>query len=206
MSPILRTALLAVLALVLVLPGDAMASSIALIKDDNVWLVSPDGTRTRQVTTDGTDSRPYGFPSQADDGTILTMIDRQFVRLRPDGSRVGEPVLGIGSDVRHSGNVTVMAGPAFPRISPDGTRFAYWISARGLVSCPIWDPGCSYQDTDYTIVSRVNTETVYGHLNPEKLRVEAVEECSRRILASHHFGPQLFEITLLLFHDSLSPF
>jgi WD40-like Beta Propeller Repeat len=52
-----------------------------------------------------------------------------------------------------------MAGPAFPRISPDGTRFAYWISARGLVSCPIWDPGCSYQDTDYTIVSHADRFT-----------------------------------------------
>jgi hypothetical protein len=159
MSLIIRTAVLAALAVLLLLPGQAMADSIALIRDNNVWLVSPDGARQRQVTTDGTDSRPYGYPSQADDGTILTEIDRHFVRLRPDGSRLGEPVPGVGSDVRHSGNVTVIAGPAFPRISPDGSRFAYWLSARGLISCPIWDPGCSFQDTDYTIVSQVDRFT-----------------------------------------------
>src|SRR5690349_1098311 len=125
MSVFPRMAVLGGLAAVLLAPGPAMASSIALIEDNNVWLYSPDGSRRAQVTTDGTDSRPYSFPSQADDGTILAEIDRQFVRLRPDGSRIGAPVPGLGSDSRHSGNVTVMAGPAAPKISPDGTRFAY---------------------------------------------------------------------------------
>jgi hypothetical protein len=46
------------------------------------------------------------------------------VRLRPDGTKLGEPVPAMGSDIRHSGNLTVMAGPAAPKISPDGTRFA----------------------------------------------------------------------------------
>ena len=65
----------------------------------------------------------------------------------------------VGSDVQHSGNLTVMAGPSAPRISPDGTRFAYWLSARSLVTCPIWDPHCSFHDTDYTLVSRVDRFT-----------------------------------------------
>jgi hypothetical protein len=52
-----------------------------------------------------------------------------------------------------------MAGPAEPKISPDGTRFAYWISARNLDTCPIWSPGCSYSDTDMAIVSRVDRFT-----------------------------------------------
>jgi len=136
-----------------------MASSIALIKDNNVWLSSPDGSRQRQVTTDGTASRAYNWPSQADDGTILAKYGDRFVRLRPDGTKLGEPIPAMGSDIRHSGNVTVMAGPAEPRISPDGTRFAYWISARSIDQCPIWLPGCSYDDTDITIVSRVDRFT-----------------------------------------------
>ena len=65
----------------------------------------------------------------------------------------------VGSDVQHSGNLTVMAGPSAPRISQDGTRFAYWLSARSLVTCPIWDPHCSFHDTDYTLVSRVDRFT-----------------------------------------------
>jgi hypothetical protein len=159
MPPLARFLLLGGLALALLLPGQALASSIVFTKDDNVWLISPDGSRSRQVTTDGTASRAYGFPSQADDGTILAKYGDYFVRLRPDGTRIGAPVPALGSDSQHSGNVTVMAGPAGAQISPDGTRFAYWASVRAMVSCPIWDPGCSYQDTDYTIVSRVDRFT-----------------------------------------------
>jgi hypothetical protein len=76
MSSHLRAAMLAGLALLLLLPGQALASSIALIENNNVWLYSPDGSRRKQVTTGGTASRPYSFPSQADNGTILAEIDR----------------------------------------------------------------------------------------------------------------------------------
>jgi hypothetical protein len=37
------------------------------------------------------------------------------------------------------------------RGSPDGRGFAYWISLRNLVSCPVFDPGCSFEDTDYAV-------------------------------------------------------
>ena len=147
------------LALALLLPAAASASSIAFVKDNNIWLSSPDGSRQRQVTTDGTAAKYYNSPSQADDGTILAKHGSHFVRLRPDGTRIGEPVPGLGSDHSHSGNVFVMSGPNDPRISPDGKRFTYWVSVRGMVTCPIWDPGCSYRDTDYTIVSRVDRFT-----------------------------------------------
>ena len=156
-----RTACLAalvVLALTLP-PATAGASSIAYISNHNIWLTSPDGSRQKQVTTDGTPTRRYNWPSQADDGTILAKLGDHFVRLRPDGTKLGVPVPAVGSDVQHSGNLTVMAGPSAPRISPDGTRFAYWLSARSLVTCPIWDPHCSFRDTDYTLVSRVDRFT-----------------------------------------------
>ena len=159
MPPHARVLLLAGLALGLLLPGSAMASSIAFIKDNNVWLTSPDGSRQKQVTTDGTASRDYNWPSQADDGTILAKYGDLFVRIRPDGTKMGDPIPAIGSDIRHSGSMTVMAGPAEPKISPDGTRFAYWISARNLDTCPIWLPGCSYSDTDMAIVSHVDRFT-----------------------------------------------
>ena len=147
-----------VLALML-LPQTAAASSIAFIKAGNVWLTSPDGSRQRQVTTDGGATKSYNWPSQADDGTILAKFGGSFVRMRPDGTRIGNPVPGLGSDVGHSGGLTVMSGPNDPRISPDGKRFSYWLSVRNLVTCPIWDPGCSYDDTDYTVVSHVDRFT-----------------------------------------------
>jgi hypothetical protein len=113
-SALLSALLAAGLALAL-LPGAASASSIAFIKDNNVWLTSPDGSRQRQVTTDGTDSVGYFYPSQADDGTILAKRGDLFVRLRPNGTMLGAPIPAIGSDIRHSGNVTVMAGPTGSR-------------------------------------------------------------------------------------------
>jgi hypothetical protein len=155
---------LLVLALSLLLPGAAAASSIAFIKDNNVWLTSPDGSRQHQVTTDGNATKYYNWPSQADDGTILAKHGDHFVRMRPDGTKIGAPVPGLGSDYTHSGNVFVLAGPNNPRISPDGKRFSYWVSVRGMVTCPIWDPGCSYDDTDYTIVSHVDRFTDPGEL------------------------------------------
>ena len=149
-------ALLATVVVLGILPATASASSIAYIKEGNVWLISPDGSTDRQVTTDGS----YAWPSQADDGTILAKHGDVFVRLRPDGTRIGDPVPAIGSDSNHSGNLTVMAGPADPRISPDGTRFAYWLSARAIGTCPPFDPNnCSFSDTDYTFVSRVDRFT-----------------------------------------------
>jgi hypothetical protein len=150
---------LLVLGLVLLLPGAASASSIAFVKDNNVWLSSPDGSRMKQVTTDGNATKSYDSPSQADDGTILAKHGNYFVRIRPDGTKIGQPVPGLGSDHSHSGNVFVMSGPNDPRISPDGKRFTYWISARALETCPIWIPHCSYRDTDYTIVSHVDRFT-----------------------------------------------
>jgi hypothetical protein len=163
MPPRSRAVLVAGVALALLIPGQALASSIAYTKDNNIWLMSPDGSRNVQVTKDGTSSRYYTFPSQADDGTILAKHGDSFVRLRPDGTKIGAPVPGLGSDTQHSGNVFVMAGPGGPQISPDGRRFAYWISVRSMVTCPIWDPGCSYRDTDYTIVSDVD-----GFTDPAK--------------------------------------
>ena len=66
----------------------------------------------------------------------------------------------IGSDTQHSGNLVVMSGPNAARISPDGTRFAYWLSVRNIGTCPIWDPlNCSFRDTDYTLVSHVERFT-----------------------------------------------
>ena len=47
MSSPARAALLGALALALILPGSAMASSIAFVKDNNVWLTSPDGSRQK---------------------------------------------------------------------------------------------------------------------------------------------------------------
>lgn len=48
------------------LPAAASADSIVYASDGNLFLISPDGAKSYQLTRDG----GYSSPSQADDGTI----------------------------------------------------------------------------------------------------------------------------------------
>ena len=108
----------------LALAGTAQASSIVFIKDHNVWLASPDGSGQRQLTTDGTSALAYESPSQADDGTILVGRGLRFVKLDREGRQVGEPLPSIL--VGKPANAYAV-GPFGVKISPDGTKLAYWI-------------------------------------------------------------------------------
>ena len=40
----------------------------------------------------------FSSPSMADDGTIVALRGRSFVRLRPDGAAIGMPLDAIGGD------------------------------------------------------------------------------------------------------------
>ena len=108
----------------LALAGTAQASSIVFIKDHNVWLASPDGSGQRPLTTDGTSALAYESPSQADDGTILVGRGLRFVKLDREGRQVGEPLPSIL--VGKPANAYAV-GPFGVKISPDGTKLAYWI-------------------------------------------------------------------------------
>jgi hypothetical protein len=126
--------------------ADAQADSIVYIDGDNVWLTTPDGSRQRQLTTDGTPERPYASPSMADDGTIVALKDKHFVRMRPDGTRIGDPIPGLGSTVETSGNLYLPTGPLDPMISPDGRWIAYWFGTMVHHCRTWWD--CSYEMRD----------------------------------------------------------
>src|SRR3954451_14853857 len=62
--------------------ASARADSIAYIKDGNVWLSTPDGSRQYQVTSSG----GYSDVSQADDGTMIALNGVRLHRLARDGS------------------------------------------------------------------------------------------------------------------------
>jgi hypothetical protein len=98
------------------LAATAGADSIVYVRDGNVWLTSPDGAKQYQVTFDG----GYASPSQADDGTIVALRGKQFVRMNRSGAALNAPFDGIGTA---GGN---FYGPYEPRVSPDGKRIAYW--------------------------------------------------------------------------------
>src|SRR5689334_3567419 len=90
-----RVLTVAALALALGAPA-ARADSLAVIRDNNVWLANPDGSGLYQVTFDGTASAPYESPSQADDGTVTAVravagTRRRIYRMTQSGGLLNAP-------------------------------------------------------------------------------------------------------------------
>ena len=124
----------ATVALGLLAAGPAAADSIVYEKQSNIWIANPDGSGQYQVTTDGTGTRPYNDPSQADDGTIVAGQGQEIVKLRQNGQvlarfnppatsdSAGQPIDGVPQDLS---------------VSPDGSTVAFSYYQYG---CP---PGAS---------------------------------------------------------------
>src|SRR3712207_1753459 len=151
---------LAVLLAVAILGGaaaEAHADSIVFLRDSDVWVMTPDGARQRQLTTDGTPQNRYTSPSMADDGTIVALKNKHFVRMRPDGTRIGDPVPGMGSTVETSGNLFMPTGPLDPMVSPDGRLIAYWFGSWVHHCRQWWD--CSYELEDHITWSHADRFT-----------------------------------------------
>lgn len=133
-----RAAVLAAAAAALTLAAAPVASaeSIVFIKDANVWLTTPDGSRQHQVTTNGTADHPYRSPSQADDGTIAVSHLNLIKRIQQNGQVIDtiDPPALVDSTSRPVDGVPVAVA-----ISPDGSKIAYSFSSY---SCPIvWECG-----------------------------------------------------------------
>jgi WD40-like Beta Propeller Repeat len=108
-----------IVVLALMLPATASADSIVYTKDHDVWLARPDGSGARQLTHDG----GYQSPTQANDGTILVQRGTRFIRL----DRAGRTLATLNSVMTGLPMGISAVGPFDPRISPDGTKLAYWI-------------------------------------------------------------------------------
>ncbi len=114
-----RSLAVSVVALALLLPSAASADSIVYTKDHDVWLARPDGSGAQQLTRDG----GYQSPTQANDGTILAQRGTRFIRL----DRAGRPLATLNSVLTDAPVTASAVGPFDPRISPDGTKLAYWL-------------------------------------------------------------------------------
>jgi hypothetical protein len=115
----------------------ANADSIAYIKDGNVWLSTPDGSRQFQVTTTG----QYADVSQADDGTMIALTGVRLHRL----DRLGTVIADFDTPVSDTRDAPAKQfyGPFEPAISPDGTKVAYtyyWLSQSQNPTC--FPPTC----------------------------------------------------------------
>jgi hypothetical protein len=123
----IAAAVISALALLGLTAGSASAASISYVgTDGNVWLVSPDGSASKQVTTNGSAGEgSYRSPTQKNDGTIAAVrrvagTGNAFVHFfRPaDGAQVDAwnlPKTGAGSFVPFNGG----------QVSPDGGMYAY---------------------------------------------------------------------------------
>ena len=143
-----RAAALAGLSLALV-PAAASADSIVFLKDHNVWLAEPDGSKLHQVTTDGSYERQYYSPSQADDGTIAVSRGEKILRMTQNGTILNEldppPLM---NSVSHP-----MDGvPVDVAISPDGSRIAYSFVSY---ECPVAAECRTRYATGYTAADRL---------------------------------------------------
>lgn len=135
------------------LPTTAQADSIVFVKDANIWLAAPDGSKLTQVTTDGTPEFPYHSPSQADDGTIAAGHRLSIVRLKQNGDVINtlDP-----PPLVNSVSQTVDGTPVDVAITPDGTKIAYtFVSSQ----CPI---GADCDTRPVTGITNANAFTPPG--------------------------------------------
>ncbi|HEX8085361.1 MAG TPA: hypothetical protein VF529_13800 [Solirubrobacteraceae bacterium] len=106
----------------LLVAAPAAADSIAYVKDGDVWLASPDGSRQQQVTKTG----EYSYVSQADDGTLAALAPGERIRtLSRTGQVLSEISTYVSDGAPQAGPVSQFAGPFNPEISPDGKLIAY---------------------------------------------------------------------------------
>lgn len=155
------------------------SGSIVYSYKNNIWLMAPDGTGKKQVTTDGTAASPYYSPSQSDDGNI--------VAVRDDGNDLGHlyvfnragELFGTFTPVQYAeqkGNPgcptpVIFAPDGLLRaiISPDGSRIAYTALAY------YQSPGCQVSKAYTSLVMPVTggtTATQFKRSNGDSTDLE----------------------------------
>jgi hypothetical protein len=115
--------MLAALAVALSLIGaaPAAADSISYLKDGNIWLTTPDGSRQFQVTTTGI----YSYASQADDGSFIALTGERLHRLSRDGKVLADFDTPVSDGPKKGPFENYFMGPYEPEISPDGKLVSY---------------------------------------------------------------------------------
>jgi hypothetical protein len=109
----------------------AGADSIVYVKDHNVWVMAPDGSKQRQVTRDGNAGAPYVSPSQADNGRIAAGHGYAIVVVDRKGKRLAR---FVPRNLKDSTGHSTAGQPAQVAISPDARRIAYMLTS---MSCDL---------------------------------------------------------------------
>jgi hypothetical protein len=120
MSTITKIGMLAA-ACALAFAAPAAADSISYLKDGNIYLTTPDGSRQVQVTTTGI----YSYASQADDGTFIALTGERLHKLSRDGRVLADFDTPVSDGPKKGPNENYFMGPYDPEISPDGKTVSY---------------------------------------------------------------------------------
>jgi WD40-like Beta Propeller Repeat len=146
----LRTVAALAAAFSLAAAAPAAADSISYIKDGDIWLTTPDGSRQVQMTRTG----GYTYASQADDGTLIGLHGRRLHRIARDGRVTADFATPASGDP--GGSTSHFIGPFDPAISPDGRKVAYTYNWQYYYTEPgCTGPGCTYQ--------RLEVGVAYSH-------------------------------------------
>ena len=117
----MRSLILAVL-LTLVAAAPAAADSIAYVKDGDVWLATPDGSRQQRITHTGI----YSYVSQADAGEMIALAPGERLhKLSRTGKVLADFATTVSDGAPQAGPVNRFHGPFNPEISPDGSKVAF---------------------------------------------------------------------------------
>ncbi len=108
-------------ALSLVVAAPAAADSISYLRDGNIWLTTPDGSRQLQVTESGI----YSYASQADDGTFIALTGERLHKLSRDGKVLADFDTPVSDGPKKGPFENYFMGPYEPEISPDGKLVSY---------------------------------------------------------------------------------
>ena len=103
----------AAILLALVLPAFASADSLVFVKDGNVWLSEPDGSRQTRLTGTG----GYKYASQSENGVIAASRGSRVQVLSRSGQVLKDFATSVGDNEAY--------GPFDTEISPDGKNIAY---------------------------------------------------------------------------------
>lgn len=136
--------------------SSASASSIVYIKEGNVWISSPDGATSRQLTTTGN----WHSPTQADNGTIAAVrgADAPITVMNGYGQVLRTVATPSGAEISNGG--TFAARPVNLDFSPGGTKIAYEYASS---SCPPASSCGARNSTFYTWADRETPVAEFGN-------------------------------------------
>jgi len=151
--------------------GVASGGSIAFIQTYNVWLTSPDGTTKRQLTTDGSASTPYRYPTQSDDGTVVVAVQDRFEQqqgfrrsylyeMDRQGTLLRAPFAPPQYEFNMNGCGRAPQGIA-AAVSPDGTKIV--VNPLALFFSSL----CGHDNTSYAYVIALDGTVVAGTIAPQ---------------------------------------